>query len=160
MVAPFENWGDSAGNHFQSFAVTVSNKVFFSSSFQMLWSQYLPGSSRLHAIEEGEKKLSNAIMKSADDSKVLYTCAKLATRLSLLKNNVRSSDLNRPGFTGEHFVQNLRCFFKGVQVFVESFLRFSWREISDSTVDAFCVVPIDPFQRFPFQLANGFPGAE
>jgi hypothetical protein len=68
--------------------------------------------------------------------------------------------LNRPGFTGEHFVQNLRCFFKGVQVFVESFLRFSWREISDSTVDAFCVVPIDPFQRFPFQLANGFPGAE
>jgi hypothetical protein len=71
-----------------------------------------------------------------------------------------TDNLNRPGFTGEHFVQNLRCFFKGVQVFVESFLRFSWREISDSTVDAFCVVPIDPFQRFPFQLANGFPGAE
>lgn len=96
VVAPFENWGDSAGNHLQSFAITVSNKVFFSSSFQMLWSQYLPVSSRLHAIEEGEKKLSNAIMKSADDSKVLYTCAELATRLSSLENDVRSSDLVVP----------------------------------------------------------------
>ena len=57
------------------------------------------------------------------------------------------------------FCSKLGGFFKGVQVFVESFLRFIGREISDSTVEALRVVPIDPFQLFPFQLADGFPGA-
>lgn len=48
--------------------------------------------------------------------------------------------------------------FRGVQVFIEGFLRFIGCQISDSILDALSVVAIDPFQRFPFQLADGFPG--
>ena len=34
------------------------------------------------------------------------------------------------------------------------------RDISDGAVKAFGVVPVDPFQGFPFYLAHRFPGAE
>ena len=95
-VAAFENWGDNAGNHFQSFAVTISNEVFFSGAFQTFWNEYLPVSSRLHAIEEGEKKLSDAILKTAKNSMVLYTCAKLAAQLGDLDNEIVCADLVVP----------------------------------------------------------------
>ena len=35
-----------------------------------------------------------------------------------------------------------------------------WRDISDGAMQAFGVVPVDPFQGFPFDLADGFPRAE
>jgi len=95
-VAAFENWGDNSANHFQSFAVTVSGGVFFSGPFQTFWSQYVPVSSRLHAIEEGEKKLSDAILKSAKNSKVLYTCAELAVCLNDISSEVLCSDIVVP----------------------------------------------------------------
>jgi len=73
---------------------------------------------------------------------------------------VISGRLNRPGFTGECFVQILGHFIKVVQVCIECLLRFLWRDVSDGTVQALGVVPIDPFQGFPFDPADGFPRAE
>jgi hypothetical protein len=42
--------------------------------------------------------------------------------------------LNRPGFTGGRLAQMLGCIFGLVQAFIESFLRFVWRDVSDGTV--------------------------
>ena len=69
-------------------------------------------------------------------------------------------NLNRPGFTGGYFVQNLSYFIKGIQVCIEVLLCFFWCDISDRAVQAFCVVPVHPFQGFPFNLAHGFPRAK
>ena len=62
--------------------------------------------------------------------------------------------VNRPGFTGERLVQILGCFFMCVQGFIEHLLCFVRRDISDGAVKTLGVVPIDPFQRFPFKLAH------
>ena len=62
--------------------------------------------------------------------------------------------LNRPRFTGERLVQILGCFFMCVQGFIEHLLCFVRRDISDGAVKTLGVVPIDPFQRFPFKLAH------
>ena len=51
-------------------------------------------------------------------------------------------------------------FIKVVHVCIGSLLCFLWRDISDGAVQAFGVVPIDPFQGFPFDPADGFPWAE
>ena len=64
------------------------------------------------------------------------------------------SYLNRPRFTGERLVQILGCFFMCVQGFIEHLLCFVRRDISDGAVKTLGVVPIDPFQRFPFKLAH------
>ena len=61
---------------------------------------------------------------------------------------------NRPRFTGERLVQILGCFFMCVQGFIEHLLCFVRRDISDGAVKTLGVVPIDPFQRFPFKLAH------
>ena len=68
--------------------------------------------------------------------------------------------LNRPGFTGECFVQMSGNFIKVVHVYIEGLLCFIWCDISDRTVQTFGVVPIEPFQGFPFNLAHGFPRAK
>ena len=62
--------------------------------------------------------------------------------------------LNRPGFTGEDLVQMLGCFFMFVQGFIEELLCFVRRDIADGAVKPLGVVPVDPFQRFPFKLAH------
>ena len=62
--------------------------------------------------------------------------------------------VNRPRFTGERLVQILGCFFMCVQGFIEHLLCFVRRDISDGAVKTLGVVPIDPFQRFPFKLAH------
>jgi|GEM_PF-3917777 len=62
--------------------------------------------------------------------------------------------VNRPGFTGERLVLTLGYFFMWVQGFIEHLLCFMRRDISDGAVKALGVVPIDPFQRFPFKLAH------
>ena len=62
--------------------------------------------------------------------------------------------MNRPRFTGERLVQILGCFFMCVQGFIEHLLCFVRRDISDGAVKTLGVVPIDPFQRFPFKLAH------
>ena len=51
----------------------------------------------------------------------------------------------------------LGCFFSGIQDFVEFLLCFLRRDVSDFAVQAFCVVPVHPFQGFPFDLPDGFP---
>ena len=82
-------------------------------------------------------------------------------RLSIWKSRYNSTNqLNRPGFTGECFVQILGYFIKVVHVFIKGLLCFLWRDISDGTVQALGVVPVDPFQGFPFNLSHGFPRAK
>jgi hypothetical protein len=81
--------------------------------------------------------------------------------------------LNRPGFTEECFVQMLCNVIKVVHVCIEGLLRFLWRYVApirdceaipcramDGAVQAFGVVPVDPFQGFPFDPTDGFPWAE
>ena len=67
---------------------------------------------------------------------------------------LKKGKMNRPGFTGERLVQILGCFFMCVQGFIEHLLCFVRRDISDGAVKTLGVVPIDPFQRFPFKLAH------
>ena len=83
------------------------------------------------------------------------------SRSSMKTTTGRGSDrncsrrrLNRPEFTGERLVQILGCFFMCVQGFIEHLLCFVRRDISDGAVKTLGVVPIDPFQRFPFKLAH------
>jgi len=40
--------------------------------------------------------------------------------------------------------------------FIEALLCFVRRNASDFVVQAFCVVPVHPFQGFPFYLSGGF----
>lgn len=75
VIGAFENWGE--GYHIQSFALSMSGEVFRSASFQQFWKDYAPVSNRIHAIEKGEKKLSDALLRSARSSRVLYSVMKL-----------------------------------------------------------------------------------
>jgi len=43
---------------------------------------------------------------------------------------------------------------------MESLLCFSRRDVSDGAMQTLVVVPVDPFQGFPLDLAHGLPGAE
>lgn len=45
-----------------------------------------------------------------------------------------ASAMNRPGFAGEGLVQQLGCFFVGIQVFIESLVCFLRRDVSDGAV--------------------------
>jgi len=51
-------------------------------------------------------------------------------------------------------------FINGIQVCIEGLLCFSRRDVSDGALEALGVVPADPFQCFPFDLADRFPRAE
>lgn len=62
--------------------------------------------------------------------------------------------LTRPLFAGERLVQMLGCFFMCIQGFIEHFLRFLRRDVSNRAMKTPGVVPIDPFQRLPFKLAQ------
>ena len=62
--------------------------------------------------------------------------------------------MNRPGFTGGFFGQNLRDFFKGVHAFIELLLYFLWRFMANGAVQPFGIVPADPLQGFPLDLAH------
>lgn len=78
-VAAFENWGE--GHHLQSFALSVSARVFHAKAFQTFWRDYRPVDNRIHAIESGEKMLSDAILSAAGTSKVLYSTSALFAAL-------------------------------------------------------------------------------
>ncbi len=73
---------------------------------------------------------------------------------------VANLTLNRPGFTGDFFAQDSGDFIKGVQVCIECVLQFLWRPVPDRAVQPLVVVPADPVQGFPLNLANRFPCAE
>jgi hypothetical protein len=47
-------------------------------------------------------------------------------------NHGRIIGLNRPGFTGECFVQILGHFIKGIQICIERLLCFLWRDMDAS----------------------------
>ena len=51
-----------------------------------------------------------------------------------LAKELANGMMNRPGFTGGRLAQMLGCIFGLVQAFIESFLRFVWRDVSDGTV--------------------------
>ncbi len=72
-IAAFENWEVPHAYHLQSFALSVSGKVFSSYKFTSFWNNYRPVSNRLHAIENGEKQLSKAILSTAGSLRVLYS---------------------------------------------------------------------------------------
>lgn len=78
-IASFENWDAHHEYHLQSFAMSVSNRVFKSKAFSKFWKQYIPISNRIYAIEKGEKKLSDALRKSSISIEVIYTADKLTT---------------------------------------------------------------------------------
>ena len=48
----------------------------------------------------------------------------------------------------------------GGHVFIEGLLCLLGCSVSDGAVEALGVVPANPFQGFPFNLANRFPRAE
>lgn len=73
----FENWQVPHKYHLQSFAICVNSKIFKSSSFSNFWKNYRPVSSRVYAIEKGEKALTESILKSSPEINVIYSIQKV-----------------------------------------------------------------------------------
>lgn len=71
-IAAFENWDPIHAYHLQSFALNLSAKVFQHPSFVKFWKDYSPVNNRLHAIQRGEKKLSEACLKASTSTKIAY----------------------------------------------------------------------------------------
>lgn len=82
-TAAFENWAE--GYHIQSFALAVSGDVYKSAAFRSFWENYMPIANRIHAIENGEKLLSQAILKSARTTRILYSAARLYEKIKEAK---------------------------------------------------------------------------
>ena len=95
-----------------------------------------------------------------NSSRGVWALTDIGEKIGSRNETLAIHKLNRPGFTGGYFVQNLSYFIKGIQVCIEVLLCFFWCDISDRAVQAFCVVPVHPFQGFPFNLAHGFPRAK
>lgn len=72
-IAAFENWDPIHAYHLQSFALSVSGDVFRHPAFESFWKKYIPINNRLHAIERGEKKLSEACLKASSSTRVIYS---------------------------------------------------------------------------------------
>lgn len=72
-IAAFENWDPIHAYHLQSFALSVSRNVFDHPSFLAFWKGYTPVNNRLHAISQGEKKLSNACLKASNSTAIVYS---------------------------------------------------------------------------------------
>ncbi len=103
------------------------------------------------------------VLKVSEQSKVMWWPHSQASPLG--KRGMKPGrrvleEVNRPGFTGEFLVQRLGCIFSSVQVCVECLLCFVRRDVADGAMQAGVVVPVDPFQGFPFDLTNGLPGSE
>ena len=114
----------------------------FASSFERGW----PKSGNISVISQS----------GAVGGHIMVLCRErgLGIRNWITTGNEVDVDVNRPRFTGERLVQILGCFFMCVQGFIEHLLCFVRRDISDGAVKTLGVVPIDPFQRFPFKLAH------
>src|SRR5690554_3263740 len=73
---------------------------------------------------------------------------------SFTNSSSRKAILNRPGFTGECFVQILGCFIMAAHAFIETLLCLLWRCVANGAVQALGVIPTDPPQGFPLDLAD------
>ncbi|MGR3540657.1 MAG: rhamnan synthesis F family protein [Hasllibacter sp.] len=80
-VASHENQSSREHYHLQSFAVSVSARVWESAPFRKFWANYVPVNNRTHAIEAGEKDLSLAVQASARSIAVIYDLGRLAKAL-------------------------------------------------------------------------------
>lgn len=87
VTAAFENWEAPHTNHLQSFAVGIDEATFSSSQFSEFWSNYKPVSSRLYAIENGEKKLSKAIIGNFPKIDILYSADNVYNKLKSTIDN-------------------------------------------------------------------------
>lgn len=80
VSAAFENWQKPHKYHLQSFAICVNETVFNSPSFSNFWKNYRPVNSRIHAIENGEKLLTESIVKSSPKINIIYNIQHLIDR--------------------------------------------------------------------------------
>ncbi len=94
VIAAFENWAEDY--HMQSFALSLSNRVFRARPFREFWKGYVPVNNRIHAIENGEKRLSAALLASGVDSKVLYSVADLYRQLVKDDLNLDAENIHIP----------------------------------------------------------------
>ena len=93
-ISAFENWGE--GYHMQSFGLSCSGHVFRSRSFQAFWANYEPIGNRIHAIENGEKRLSDACLASSCHSRVIYNVARLMQEMKDDSSDERIEDFIVP----------------------------------------------------------------
>ena len=68
--------------HLQSFAVSVAGTTAQSMEFRKFWSRYMPITTRRHAINAGEKKLTTLLRRESVPIRVLYTLSKLHNALN------------------------------------------------------------------------------
>jgi len=92
-VTLFENF--QFRHHAQSFFLLFRRPVFESSCWRRFWDRYRPYSSRLHCIEEGEKRLSSALLKGGFFPHAIYNAVRVTTTLRSLidAENVRSGGI-------------------------------------------------------------------
>ncbi len=90
VISAFENWQPQHAYHIQSFALSVSKSVFYSDAFQKFWENYIPVANRYFAIQHGEKKLSKAILKVSQSSRIIFSISR--TRQFI--QDARNSDID------------------------------------------------------------------
>lgn len=67
--------------HAQSFFLLFRSEVIQSEPFRRFWTEYLPYSSRLHAIHKGEVRLSKRLRKIGMTCEALYSLSRFASAL-------------------------------------------------------------------------------
>lgn len=72
-IAAFENWDPIHAYHLQSFALSISARVFNHPLFKNFWDSYVPVNNRLHAINSGEKKLSEVCLRASNSTRIVYS---------------------------------------------------------------------------------------
>lgn len=91
VIGAFENWGED--HHIASYALSVSSHVIAAPPFQAFWRGYLPISNRIHAIENGEKKLSHAALAAARSSRIVYPTTNLYRALLRTRTDLSGTPL-------------------------------------------------------------------
>ena len=86
VISSYENWSGAEHHHLQSFCISLSDYVYRSQSFEKFWRDYIPINNRIFAIEQGEKKLSAALLAYARTTHVVFSTSMLHD--ALLKEEV------------------------------------------------------------------------
>jgi hypothetical protein len=87
VVSAFENTREN-DYHYQSFLFRVNGDVFRSQKFRSFWESYLPVSSRLYAIDEGEKGITRVLQEIHGQAEIIFTTTNLINALEAQTNKL------------------------------------------------------------------------
>lgn len=87
VVTAFENTREN-DYHYQSFLFRVNGQIFRDERFKSFWQSYLPVSSRLYAIDEGEKGITRVLQEISSEADVIFTASGLTEAIKSRSNTL------------------------------------------------------------------------